>query len=101
VSSIRAARAALGWSQPVLADKAGVSLVALARLEAGLVSPRLATIAKLKTAIEGAGIRIADDYPVGGYTLTATELAIQHAAQRTEVGTSAPSTEQKSQKNQG
>jgi transcriptional regulator with XRE-family HTH domain len=86
VSSIKAARAALGWSQPMLAKKSGVSLVAIARLEAGMASPRLSTISKLKIAIEASGIRIADDYPPGGYTLTAAESAITESASRQVVG---------------
>lgn len=73
VSSIRAARAALGWAQPELAKRAGVSLVALARLESGMSSARLSTVAKLKAAIEHAGVRIADDHPPGGFTLTMSQ----------------------------
>ena len=69
----------------MLAEKAQVSLVALARLEAGMVSPRLSTISKLKAAIEAAGVRIADDYPPGGYTLTVSEHGIQVAEQRAEL----------------
>lgn len=86
VSSLRAARAALGWSQPVFAKRAGVSLVALARMEAGMASPRLSTVAKLKSAIESAGIRIADDSPAGGYTVTVTETAIAESMRRSVVG---------------
>ena len=40
VSIIRAARGVLGWTQPDLAERSGVSLVALARLESGAASPR-------------------------------------------------------------
>lgn len=86
VSSLRAARAALGWSQPVFAKQAGVSLVALARMEAGMASPRLSTVAKLKSAIENAGVRIADDYPPGGYTVTVTQGAIAESVRRPVVG---------------
>lgn len=95
VSSLRAARAALGWSQPVFAKQAGVSLVALARMEAGMASPRLSTVAKLKSAIENAGIRIADDYPPGGYTVTVTEAAIAESLRRPVVGEVHPAPEDK------
>lgn len=95
VSSLRAARAALGWSQPVFAKQAGVSLVALARMEAGMASPRLSTVAKLKTAIENAGIRIADDYPPGGYSMTVTEVAIAESIRRPAVGEGGPASEDK------
>ena len=86
ISSIRAARAALGWSQPVMSKRSGVSLVALARLEAGMASPRLSTLSKLKAAIESAGVRIADDYPPGGYTVTVSAAGILESAQRKVVG---------------
>lgn len=93
VSSIRAARAALGWAQPELARRAGVSLVALARLESGMTSPRLSTVAKIKTAIEAAGVRIADDHPAGGFTLTMSPEGMIHAQdtlERAVVGEDAP-----------
>lgn len=83
VSAIKAARAALNWSQPILAKRAGISLVALARLEAGMASPRLSTISKLKDAIEAAGVRIADDYPPGGYTVTVSAIGVA-ASQRSK-----------------
>jgi hypothetical protein len=51
-----------------------------------MASPRLSTVAKLKTAIENAGIRIADDYPPGGYTVTVTEAAISESLRRPMVG---------------
>ena len=51
--------------------------MALARLEAGLVSPRFSTVSKIKQALEREGVRIAEDYPVGGYTLTVSQEALQ------------------------
>ncbi|WP_145770301.1 helix-turn-helix domain-containing protein [Denitratisoma oestradiolicum] len=80
ISAIRAARAALNWTQPDLAKNSGVALVTIARMESGMMSPRLSTLAKLKAAIETAGVRIADDYPPGGYTLTVSEQGISEAA---------------------
>ena len=53
---IRAARALLGWSQQQLADKAIVSVNALARLERGEVDPRLSTLAAVQKALTEAGI---------------------------------------------
>ena len=73
ISAIKSARAALGWTQPDLAKYSGVSLVTIARIEAGIISPRLSTLGKLKAAIEKAGARIADDHPVRGFTLTVSE----------------------------
>lgn len=89
VSMIRAARNALGWTQPMLAKRAGVSLVALARLESNVTSPRLSTVLKLKAAIEEAGIQVIEGQPAGGFTLQVGEKAIRTAAAnaaRTEVG---------------
>jgi transcriptional regulator with XRE-family HTH domain len=53
---IRAARALLGWSQHVLADKAVVSATALARLERGVVDTRLSTLSAVQAALESAGV---------------------------------------------
>jgi predicted transcriptional regulator len=53
---IRAARALLGWSQQELADKAIVSLNALARLESGKVDSRVSTARAIELALIKAGI---------------------------------------------
>jgi predicted transcriptional regulator len=53
---IRAARTLLGWSQQQLADKAIVSLNALARLERGEVDPRLSTLMAVHKALSEAGV---------------------------------------------
>lgn len=75
-SFIRTARAALGWSQRDLAHNSGVSLVAIARLEAGTASPRLSTLSKLKDSLNRAGVRVLDDQPEGGYTLMVSATAV-------------------------
>jgi len=89
VSMIRAARGVLGWSQPTLAKRSGVSLIALARLESNAVSPRLSTVSRLKAAIEEAGIQVIEGQPSGGFTLQVGARAIGHAAEnasRNQVG---------------
>lgn len=53
---IRAARALLGWSQQELADKAIVSVNALARLEKGAVDSRVSTVSAIQKALVKAGI---------------------------------------------
>jgi predicted transcriptional regulator len=53
---IRAARALLGWSQQQLADKAIVSLNALARLEKGVVDSRVSTVLAVQKALTKAGV---------------------------------------------
>lgn len=57
---IRAARALLGWSQQQLADKAIVSLNALARLETGNVDSRVSTLSAIQKALTKAGIEFLD-----------------------------------------
>lgn len=53
---IRAARALLGWSQQQLADKAIVSLNAVARLENGIVDSRVSTLLAIQKALAKAGV---------------------------------------------
>ncbi len=53
---IRAARALLDWSQQQLADKAIISLNALARLERGIVDPRMSTLDAVEKALVRAGV---------------------------------------------
>jgi predicted transcriptional regulator len=53
---IRAARALLGWSQQQLADKAIVSLNAVARLEKGIVDSRVSTVLAIRKALAKAGV---------------------------------------------
>jgi predicted transcriptional regulator len=53
---IRAARALLGWSQQQLADKAIVSLNALARLEKGSVDSRVSTLQAVEKTLTKAGV---------------------------------------------
>ena len=62
---IRAARALLGWSQQQLADKAIVSLNALARLERGDVDPRVSTLAALQKALAKAGVEFLSELGQG------------------------------------
>ena len=55
---IRAARALLGWDQARLARQAGVSIITVKRLEAAGedIHAHFATILKVKTAFEDAGV---------------------------------------------
>lgn len=56
-SQMRAARSLLGWTQQQLADKALVSLNAVARLEQEKGDARISTVLKVKRALEGGGIQ--------------------------------------------
>ena len=53
---VRAARALLGWTQELLADRALVALTALKRLESNRLSVRDATREAVRKALEAAGI---------------------------------------------
>ena len=59
---LRAARGLLGWSQADLADRAGMSLPTVKRLEGGY-GPRVSDDAqvKLRRALEEAGIEFIDE----------------------------------------
>jgi DNA-binding XRE family transcriptional regulator len=57
---IRGARALRGWSQQQLADKAIVSLNAVARLEKGIVDSRISTVQAIQKALVKAGIEFLD-----------------------------------------
>lgn len=69
ITSLKTARTALGWTQQALAEKSGVALVTIARMESGMMSPRLSTLSKLKIALADAGVRIVDESPAGGFSL--------------------------------
>lgn len=56
-TQLRAARAWVGWSQDELSLKSGVSKHSIARYEQGRSIPYDGTLAKLKSALEAAGIR--------------------------------------------
>lgn len=52
----RAARALLDWSQEVLASRAGIGIVTVRQIEAGVTEPRRATLVVLRQAFESAGV---------------------------------------------
>ena len=62
-AQIRAARAILGWSQDQLAQRAGIGLATLRRVEQGegLVKGNFSTIVKIQKAFEQAGINFTED----------------------------------------
>jgi transcriptional regulator with XRE-family HTH domain len=81
---IRAARALLDWSQQDLADKAIVSLNALARLERGAVDPRASTLSAVEKALNRAGIEFIPETDRGeGVRLSKPEPARRTATKAT------------------
>lgn len=57
----RAARGLLDWSQQNLADSAGVGVVTVRQVEAGVGIPRRATLAVIRQALESAGVEFIDE----------------------------------------
>jgi transcriptional regulator with XRE-family HTH domain len=57
----RAARALLGWSQIELAEKAGISAVAVNQFETGISEPRRSTLDVVRRAFERAGVVFIDE----------------------------------------
>jgi transcriptional regulator with XRE-family HTH domain len=63
IRQIKAARALLGWSQETLAAAAVVSVPTIKRLEAedGMLGGRNETAAKIRSALEAAGVEFIDE----------------------------------------
>lgn len=57
----RAARGLLDWSQQDLANHAGVGIVTVRQVEAGMTEPRRATLAVVRQAFEQAGVEFIDE----------------------------------------
>jgi predicted transcriptional regulator len=57
----RAARGLLDWSQQVLANHAGVGIVTVRQVEAGVSEPRRSTLEVITRAFENAGIEFIDE----------------------------------------
>jgi transcriptional regulator with XRE-family HTH domain len=57
----RAARGLLDWSQQELADKAGIGVVTVRQLEAGLHEPRRATLDVVRRCLEAAGVEFIEE----------------------------------------
>jgi transcriptional regulator with XRE-family HTH domain len=57
----RAARGLLGWNQKELAEKAGISAVAVNQFETGISEPRRSTLDVVRRAFERAGLLFIDE----------------------------------------
>lgn len=60
-SQCRAARGLLDWSQQDLADAAGVGVVTVRQIEAGITEPRRATLQAVRHALVEAGVEFIDE----------------------------------------
>lgn len=76
IAALKAARAALGWSQMQLAAASGISKVTIARMESGMMSPRLSTLSALQAAMERSGVRMTLNDPTGGFSLRVEAKAL-------------------------
>jgi transcriptional regulator with XRE-family HTH domain len=79
VAALKAGRHALGWSQSQLASASGVSRVTIARMEAGMLTPRPATFDALLKAMEGAGVVVTLGEPVDGFSMAVEGRALRQA----------------------
>ena len=72
---IRAARALLGWSARELADRAGLHITTVQRMEMGRgpVNGNIRSIRRLQEALEAAGAQFIDDDREPGVRLRASE----------------------------
>jgi len=86
ISALKAARNAVGWSQDELANRSGIAVVTIARMESGRVSPRLSTVGQLKQALEAAGVRIIDESPAGGFTIVVEGRALMSLPPGSDTG---------------
>jgi transcriptional regulator with XRE-family HTH domain len=80
---VKAARALLGWSQAVLAERSGVSEPTIARLESvdGNLGGREDTTEKIRAALEAGGIEfIQEDGGGAGVRLRKRRATKRHAS---------------------
>ena len=63
VAQLRAARALVGWSQPELAERSGVGIATIRRMEGarGLPKTTAKNVWKVQQAIEDAGVLFIDE----------------------------------------
>jgi len=90
VVALKTARYALRWGQQDLANASGVSKVTIARMEAGMISPRLSTLSALQLAMERSGASFALNEPAGGFTLRVAPKALERGPTPQEKAAPAP-----------
>ena len=81
-AKIRIARAALGWSQSVLARRAGMSQRAVHKLEQGETEPRRATLHVLEQIWQDEGLQFIPTADGFQLTVSATTLAQAESDQK-------------------
>lgn len=84
----RAARALIAWSQDELAARSGVPKRTIARLELGETTPRAATIAALRAALEAAGVVFVAENGGGPGVRLKKKMEVEEMATTTLIGLS-------------
>jgi predicted transcriptional regulator len=81
---IRAGRALLGWDQAKLAKMAGVSIITVKRLEAAgeQIQAQFATVMKVKSAFEKAGVLFLGEESGLGYGVRLRDLTRRGSRKR-------------------
>jgi transcriptional regulator with XRE-family HTH domain len=81
---IRAGRALLGWDQAKLAEMAGVSIITVKRLEAAgeEIQAQFATVMKVKSAFETAGVLFLGEESGLGYGVRLRNLSRRRSRKR-------------------
>jgi transcriptional regulator with XRE-family HTH domain len=74
-AQLRAARALVGWSRDVLADKSGTAAETIQGFESRGSDPKLGTVQRWRRALEAAGVKFldADDQDGPGVRLRLTK----------------------------
>ena len=81
---IRAGRSLLGWDQAKLAEMAGVSIITVKRLEAAgeEIQAQFATVMKVKSAFETAGVLFLGEESGLGYGVRLRNLSRRRSRKR-------------------
>jgi transcriptional regulator with XRE-family HTH domain len=79
-TTVRMARAALGWSQAELGRFLGMSQRAIHRIEQGHSEPRRTTLLALESLLRKAGFKI-EDRPDGGFSMAVPGTMLGESAQ--------------------
>jgi transcriptional regulator with XRE-family HTH domain len=83
-TTVRMARAALGWSQAEFGRFLGMSQRAIHRIEQGHSEPRRTTLLAIESLLRKAGIKI-EDRSDGGFSLVVPGTMLSESAQPVDV----------------
>lgn len=81
----RAGRAILGWSQTELANRTGMGITTIAKIESGLVNPRHDSVMGIFRVFQSAGLVIDSYRTEGGFVLTAPISIFENKATQKKI----------------